>query len=196
MTATSNRREFLASIGAGLAGLSGCLSEGLPGSGGSVDRTLYVGSYHWEFVLMDGSGKEQEQVVLDRGTSLRLITFNTGANQALETLPTSVREAIPEHHELEERNEGRIPPPRSGDRHELLEEANEQYPDHSVAVVPSGGNHMGGGMMNPIALPHDATRPTTATSTVSQRGDYTLSCMTYRGYEHAYMDRDGALVVR
>lgn len=184
----------------GLTGFSGCLSGGLPGSGGPVDQTLYVGAYHWGFVLVDEAGDEREQVVLDRGTSIRLVAFNTGAEQALETLPTSVRTALPAHHELEERNEDRIPPPSDSELHELLEEANERYPDHSVAMTPSGGHHMGGGMgggmMRSLALPRDATRPTTTTVTAARRGDYTLSCLTYCGYGHAYMDLDDALVVR
>lgn len=202
MPATS-RREFLTALGttAGVTALTGCLSDGLPGSGGSVDRTIYVGAYHWGFVLLDEDGEERERMVLDRGTSLRLVAFNTGAERALGTLPTAVREAVPEHEALEDRTEDRIPPPSSGELHELLEEANDRYPDHSVAVMPSGGNHMGGGMgggmmMHPVALPHNARRPTNATLAASQRGDYTLSCLTYCGYGHPYMDVDGAFVVR
>lgn len=198
MTDALGRRTFLTSLSAaGLTGLSGCLSGSLPGSGGSVDRTLYVGAYHWGFVLLDDTGEKREQVALDRDTTVRLVAFNTGAAQALETLPASVRDAIPDHHELEARNEGRIPPPRNRDLHELLVEANERYPDHSVAVMPSGRNHVGSGMMlHPRSLPHDATRPTTATLTASRPGDYTLSCLTDCGYGHAYMDFDAALVVR
>lgn len=197
MAPGSSRRQFLASLGgAGLAGLAGCLSGGVPWNR-AVDRTLYIGAYHWGFVLVDDGGEERDQVILDRGTAIRLVAFNTGAERALENLPDAVRNAIPDHHELEERNEGRIPPPQDGDFHEVLEEANERYPDHSLAVMASGRNHMGGGMMlHAIALPHDATEPTTATLTASRRGDYTLSCMTACGYGHVYMDRDGALVVR
>lgn len=203
MTSPPSRREFLAAIGTttGLTGLSGCLSGGLPGSGRNVDQTLYIGAYHWGFVLLDADGNEHDQLVLDRGTTIRLVAFNTNAEQALEKLPPSVQNAMPEHHELEERNEDRIPHPQNGDMHELLDEANERYPNHSVAVMPSGGNHMGGGMwdgmmMHPLALPRDATRPRVATMTASRRGDYTLSCMTNCGYGHAYMDLDGAIVVR
>lgn len=198
MTPPTRRRAFLTTLGsAGLTGLAGCLSGGLPGSGGSIDRTLYVGSYHWGFVLLDDTGAERERIVLYRGTSFRLVAFDTSAEQALETLPTSVQEAIPDHHELEERTEGRIPPPSTGDLHELLADANERYPDHSVAVMSSGGNHMWGGMMmHPLELPHNARRPTTTTLIASRRGDYTLSCLTYCGYGHAYMDLDGALLVR
>lgn len=204
MISTVSRRQFLATLGAaaGTTGLSGCLSDDFPGNRESVDRTIYVGAYHWGFVLLDGGGEEQNRFVLDRGTSIRLVAFNTSAEQALESLPTSVRNAIPDHHELEARNEDQIPPPKEGGLHELLEEANEQYPDHSVAVMSSGRNHMGSGMwgdrmmMHPVALPRDATRPTTVALTASQRGDYTLSCLTYCGYGHVYMDRDSALVVR
>lgn len=197
MASTSSRRRFLATLGGtGLAGLAGCVSGGLPWSE-SVDRTLYVGTYHWGFVLADDSGEERDQVVLDRNTRVRLVAFNTGAEQALEKLPDAVRNAIPDHHELEERNEGRMPVPRHGDFHEALEDANERYPDHSLAVMASGRNHMGGGMMlHAIALPHDATEPTTATLAASRQGDYTFSCMTACGYGHVYMDRAGALVVR
>lgn len=92
----------------GLTGLSGCLSGDLS-RGGSPDRTLYVGSYHWGFILLDEGGEEREHVVIDRGTTIRLVAFNTNAQQVLETLPPSIQDAIPDHHELEERNEGRIP---------------------------------------------------------------------------------------
>ena len=55
----------------------------------------------------------------------------------MQSLPPSIREALPDHETLEERNEERIPPPADGDFHELLEEANEQYPDHiDTAYVP------------------------------------------------------------
>lgn len=201
--ATIGRRRFLAALGAsaGVAGLSGCVSGGPAGGRRSVDRTLYVGAYHWGFVLLDGSGTERDRVVLDRETSFRLVAFNTSAEEALETLPARVRDAVPDHHDLEARNEERVPPPRGRDLHEALEEANERYPDHSVALMPSGWNHMRGGrgggtMMHPIALPHTATRPATVTLTATQRGDYTFSCMTYCGYGHDYMDLDGGLVVR
>ncbi|GAA0197475.1 hypothetical protein ACFFQF_20735 [Haladaptatus pallidirubidus] len=150
---------------------------------------------------MDADGNEHDQVVLDRETAVRLVAFNTNAEQALDKLPSTVQNTIPEHHELEERNKQRIPPPKSGNLHTLLEEANERYPNHCVVVMPSGGNHMGGGMgsgimMHPLALPHNATKPTAATMRASRRGDYTLSCLTYCGYGHPYMDLDGALVVR
>lgn len=202
MTPPSGRRTFLTAIGAtaGLGGLTGCLSGWPEQGGGSVDRTVYVGAYHWGFVLLDEDGAEHERVVLDRGTTVRLVAFNTRAEQALQALPTSIQDVVPDHHELEERNEDRIPPPSTGELHQRLEVANEQYPDHSVAVMSSGANHVGGmrgGMMlHPIPLPHDASRPTTATLAASRRGDYTLSCLTYCGYGHAYMDLDGALVVR
>ncbi|MFC3959486.1 hypothetical protein [Halovivax cerinus] len=197
--APATRRGFLSTLGstAGIAGIAGCLSDRLPGGDGSVDRTVYIGAYHWGFILVDEGGAEREQIAVDRGTSIELVAFNTGAEQAFESLPASVRSAVPEHHELEERNEERIPAPNDGDLHEALEAANDRYPDHSVTVVPSGGNHMGSGIrMHPLALPTDTTRPTVDTVTASQRGDYTLSCMTYCGYGHPYMYLDGGLIVR
>ena len=200
---STSRRGFTCTLGAaaGLAGLSGCLSGGLPGGGGSTDRTIYIGAYHWGFILLDEDGEEREQIVLNRDTSLRLVGFNTDAKRALETLPTAVRKSVPEHEALEERNKARIPLSSSDELHELLEEANKRYPVHSVVVMQSGRNHIGGGMwdgmtMHPIELLHDATRPTTATLSASQQGDYTLSCLTDCGYGHTYMDRDSALVVR
>lgn len=35
------------------------------------------------------------------------------------------------------RNEGRIPEPSKGDLHELLANANQQYPNHSLAEIPT-----------------------------------------------------------
>ncbi len=139
----------------------------------------------------------QEKIVFDLGSSIKIVAFNTNARGALEDLPANIRDAIPSHEALEKRNEGRIPEPSKGDLHELLENANQQYPNHSLAVMPAGRNHMRGGMMlHPIPLPADATSPTTARLSASQRGEYTLSCTTYCGYGHPYMNLVGALVVK
>lgn len=194
------RREFLLAVGGAVASLSGCVSTALPGSGRDADVTLYVGSYHWGFVLLDDTGTERERVILDPGSSIKLVAFNTSAENALEALRSAVREAIPDHETLEERNEERIPSPANGDFHDELEEANDRYPNHSLAVMPSGRNHMGGrmgGMMlHPVPLPADATSQTTALLSASQRGNYTISCLTDCGYGHPYMELEGALVVR
>jgi len=222
VTPRPSRRRFLAAVGAssGSFGLAGCLGGGLPGDGDGPDRIVYVGAYHWGFLLLDETGAEHERLVLDPGTTVGIVAFNTSAEGTIAQLPGSVREAVPDHESLEERNEERIPTPPDGELHEALDEANERYPDHSLAVVPSGYNHMGGmggpngggmwgpngggmwgpnggGMMlRPIPLPHDAPRPTTAGMVATTRGDYTLSCTTYCGWGHPYMDLDGAFVVR
>lgn len=195
MVPTIQRRAFLTALGAGVASLSGCAGT-LPGSDDDVDRTIYVGAYHWGFVIFDESGEEQERVSLQRDDVLRVVSFNTLSHQAMDSLPSLIREAIPDHEALEERNEERIPPPADGDFHDLLEEANEQYPDHSLAIVPSGQVHMDGGMMmRSVALPQSATRPVVRQLRATQRGDYTLSCLTDCGYGHPYMEIDGGIVV-
>lgn len=192
----STRRAALATLGAAIGGLAGCTAGPFPGGGS--DRTVYVGAYHWGFVLFDDSGEELERVDVERGDVLRLVAFNTGASRAVESLPSPVGAALPDHEALEERNEERIPPPVDGDFHERLEEANERYPDHSLAVVSSGRNHMrGGGMtLHPVALLHGATTPVTRRVRATQPGDHTLSCLTYCGYGHPYMEIDGGIVVR
>jgi len=211
------RRRFLASLGAGAGavGLAGCVGRGLPGSAPRPDLTVYVGAYHWGFVLLDEAGTERERIVLDPGTAVEVVAFNVGAEEAIAALPSSVGSAVPDHEALEERNEERVPEPVSGDLHDALEEANERYPDHSLAVMPSGynempmdgmgggmdgpmgGGSMGGGMvLRPIPLPHDAPRPTMAGLVATERGNFTLSCLTYCGYGHAFMELPGALVVR
>ncbi|AZH27065.1 cupredoxin domain-containing protein [Haloplanus aerogenes] len=197
---TLRRREFLLAAGGALTSLAGCTAPNFPGGRRSnADATLYVGAYHWGFVVLDESGTERERVVFDPGSVVDVVAFNTSAEAALETLPSAVRGAVPDHEALEERNEERMPSPPGDDFHEALEHANEQYPDHSLAVMPSG-QHMGGGMggmmLHPIPLPADATSPTTARLTATQRGDYTLSCLTYCGYGHPYMERVGVLGVR
>lgn len=195
MTQTVRRRAVLAAIGGGVASLAGCVGT-LPGSGDGADRTLYVGAYHWGFVLIDDSGAERDRAVLQRGAVLRLVAFNTAAGGAVQTLPDQVREAVPDHEAIEERNEDRIPPPPASDFHKALEDANEQFPDHSLAIVPSGQVGMHGGMMmHPITLPRSASTPTIRQFGLTQRGDYTLSCLTYCGYGHPYMEIDGGLVV-
>ncbi|MDF9748175.1 MULTISPECIES: hypothetical protein [Halobacteriales] len=195
MSPTVQRREFLTALGAGIAGLAGCVGN-LPGTSGGVDRTIYVGAYHWGFIIVDESGEEQDRISLQRNDVLRVVSFNTLASQAVQSLPASIRDALPDHEALEERNEERIPAPADGDFHELLEEANEQYPDHSLAIMPSGQVHMGGGMMmHPVALPQNATRSIVRQLGATQRGDYTLSCLTYCGYGHPYMEIDGGIVI-
>ena len=216
MTSLPSRRQFLATLGAsaGAVALAGCLGTGFPGGSPTPDRTVYVGAYHWGFVLLDEDGEERERFTFEPDATVLIVAFNTSAGGALAELPRAVRDAVPDHEALEERNEERVPPPSRG-MHEALEEANDRYPDHSLAVMPSGynrgqgpmdgpwdggmkdGGMMGGGMMlHPIALPHDAPRPTTAGVRATERGDYTLSCQTYCGYGHPFMDRDGAFVVR
>jgi len=213
-----SRRTVLAGAGASLGtlGLAGCLGSRFPNTGGGPDRTAYVGAYHWGFVLLDEEGREHEAVTLDPGTRLRLVAFNAEAHEAIEALPASIQEAMPDHETLERRNEVRIPEPPSGTMHDALAAANERYPDHSLAVMPSGYNEMpmggygmgdgmdgpmggggsGGRMLHPVPLPHDASQPAVAGLVASDRGDYTLSCLTYCGYGHPFMELDGAFVVR
>jgi hypothetical protein len=148
---------------------------------------------------LDDTGTEHDRTVFDRGDSVKIVAFNTSAETALEKLPSAVREAIPDHETLEERNEERIPPPPNGDFHDVLDEANETYPDHSLAVMPLGRDmgHMGesGMTLHPIPLPADATSTTTARLSASERGDYTPICHRECGYGHDYMYLDGAFVV-
>lgn len=204
MARSGTRREFLTGAGAvTLTGLAGCTSATVPGLDSGPDRTLYIGAYHWGFILLDESGTEQDQVELDVGSSVQFVAFGAGADEAIATLPDEVREAVPGHEALEARNEERIPAPTAKDRHEALEVAEERYPDHSLAIVPAEMAQMHDGMMEGgmmgnrgMSLPHDATEPTGTTLTADQRGYFTLSCGTYCGYGHQYMDKDGAIVVQ
>ena len=198
-----SRREFLSTAAASAAtlGLAGCLGTGFPGGAGAPNRSVYVGAYHWGFIVIDEDGNERERLVLDPGTTVRLVAFNTSAEDAISRVPQAVRNAVPGHETLEARNEGRIPPPSSGEMHDALEEATERYPNHSLAVIPSGWNHMrgpmdGGMMLHPIPLPRAASQPTIAGIRGSQRGDFTISCLEYCGYGHPYMEFDGVFVVR
>jgi|GEM_PF-2222840 len=198
----TSRRRFLATFGAsvGSISLAGCLGRGRPRASGNADRTLYVGAYHWGFVLLDEAGTEHKQLTLDPGTRIRLIGVNTSAESAIAELPGDVKAALPDHESLEMRNEERIPTPPTRDLHEALEEANARYPDHSMAVMPSGYNHMqgpmdSGMMLHPVTLPHDAPRPAAVGLIASERGDYTVTCLTNCGYGHPYMELDGAFVV-
>ncbi|MFB6164727.1 MAG: hypothetical protein ABEJ31_06165 [Haloarculaceae archaeon] len=198
----SSRRRFVAALGAsvGSVGLAGCLSSGFGRRNATPDRTVYVGAYHWGFVLLDADGTERERLTFAPGTEIKLVAFSTRAERAIAELPRAVRQSLPDHETLEVRNAERLPAPPDGTMHDALEEADRRYPDHSVAVMPSGYNHarggMGGGMMlHPMALPHDAPRPSVAGLRATDRGDYSLSCLTYCGYGHPYMDLDGAFVV-
>lgn len=203
------RREFLAGAGSvTLAGLAGCTSTTFTGWDSGPDRTLYAGAYHWGFILLDEDGTERERVELEEGSNVRIVAFGAGADEAIATLPDAAQESLPGHEALEARNEELIPAPNEEYLHEALENAEERYPDHSLAIIPAemdrmqggmmGGGMMEGGMMGNrgMPLPHDATEPTVTTLTADQRGYFTLHCGVYCGYGHQYMDKDGAIVVR
>lgn len=186
-----------------MAGLAGCASATVSGVVGGPDRTLYVGAYHWGFILLDETGTEREQVSLDAGSRVQFVAFGAGADEAIASLPDEIRAAFPGHEALEARNEERIPAPTDEYLHEALEAAEEQYPDHSLAIIPAEMNRMHGGMMGGgmmgnrgMALPHDASEPTVSTLTASERGYFTLNCGVYCGYGHRYMDKNGAILVQ
>ena len=196
------RRRFLAGLGTGLgaSGLAGCLGTRLPGTAPEPDHTVFVGAYHWGFVMLDADGTERERIEFEPGSRVLLVAFNTEADDAIERLPAPVRGALPGHEVLEERNAERVPPPPTGTMHEALEAANDRYPDHSLSVMPAGYARprmpmRGGMLLHPIGLPHAARAPTTAGLLATDRGEYTLTCQVYCGYGHPYMVLPGALVV-
>lgn len=197
-TANETRRSFLVSVGTfSLAGLAGCTSVRFPGTPNGAQRTVYIGSFHWGYVLLREDGQELEQLRLNRGTAVRLVAFNVNAAVATEHLPQPVRDALPEHEALEERNEGVIPQPSDGELHELLEVANERYPHHSLAVMPAthGPGMMSGMTLHPVGLPADARTPIEVTRTATAPGEFSLLCTVYCGYGHPYMNRPSAIVV-
>ncbi|MFB6124874.1 MAG: hypothetical protein ABEJ59_02830 [Halanaeroarchaeum sp.] len=153
----SGRRAFLSAVGTvSLGALAGCTGRSLPLGGNAVDRTLYVGAYHWGFVVLDEAGNERERVVLDRGARVRMVAFSMEADAAIESLPDPIRARLPSHESLEGRNDSTIPAPNEAVLEEALSVAEERYPVHSVAVVPAGaerggmGGMMGGGSMGAL----------------------------------------------
>lgn len=204
MTQMASRRGFLAGVGAvSLSGLAGCSARRVPGWNEGPDRTLYVGAYHWGFILLDETGTERERIELEAGSRIRIVAFGAGADEAVATLPEEIQTAFPGHETLAARNEAKIPAPSEEYLHDALEYAEERYPDHSLAIIPAGMNQMDGGMMGGgmmgnagMPLPHDASEPTTTTLTADQRGYFTLICGVYCGYGHQYMYTQGGLVVR
>lgn len=203
MVQRSSRRNFLAGVGgATLAGLAGCTAASLPIGAREPDRTLYVGAYHWGFILLDEDGTERERVEIEAGSTVQFVAFGAGAEEAIATLPDAVQAAFPGHEALEARNEETIPAPNEEYLHDALEDAEERYPDHSLAIVPAEMDQMHDGMMGGMmgnrgmALPHDGSEPTVRTLTADQRGYFTLNCAAYCGYGHRYMDKEGAIVVR
>lgn len=198
-TASRTRRAFLSSVGtAFLTGLAGCTSVRFPGTPPSDARTtVYVGSFHWGFILLDEDGQEIEQLRLNRGTAVRFVAFNVNAAGAIERLPQPVRAALPEHEALEERNEGVIPEPSDGDLHDFLEVANERYPHHSLAIMAAthGPGMMSGMSLHPVGLPANARSPVEVTRTPTTRGEFSFVCTVYCGYGHPYMNTPSAVVV-
>lgn len=61
--------------------------------------------------------------------------------------------------------------------------------------MPSGQVHVSGGMMHPVALPKNATRPVPRQLSATRRGDYSLSCLASCRYSHPYMEIDGGIVI-
>lgn len=196
--ANRTRRSFLASVGvASLTGLAGCTSVRFPGTPNGAQRTVYIGSFHWGYILLDEDAQELKQLRLNQGTAVRLVAFNVNAAVATERLPRPVRDALPEHEALEERNEGIIPEPPDGELHELLEVANERYPHHSLAIMPAthGPGMMGGMTLHPVGLPANARTPIKVTLTATVRGEFSLLCTVYCGYGHPYMNKPSVIVV-
>ncbi|MFB6132597.1 MAG: hypothetical protein ABEJ44_04235 [Halanaeroarchaeum sp.] len=200
-----------------LAGLAGCTTTALQAGGESADRTLYVGAYHWGFILLDEDGVERDQVTLDVGSTVEIVGFGLEADDAISTLPTAIQESLPDHETMEARNLDRIPAPSEAYLHEALEEAEERYPEHSLAIVPAGygrndgrmmdggndGGMMGGGMMDGgmmgtrgMVLPQNASSPAVTRMVADRRGTFSLDCGAYCGYGHRYMNSPGAIVVQ
>lgn len=203
MTRPLTRRAFLATTTGAAVGLAGCLSTA-PGSRPSTpspDHSLFVGAFHWGFVMLTGDGTRHTSVTVSEGDIVRFVAFNMEAEAAISKLPQVVRSNLPDHEKLEEANDADIPTPPSGTLAQKRAEANAKYPDHSVALVPSGGMMGGGGMgrggmmFHPLFLAHDATTPVEVTVQAVVADEYSLECLTYCGYGHPYMDLDDAVTV-
>jgi len=203
MKRAPSRREFLAGAGAAtVTGLAGCTSA-LPGIGSEPDRTLYVGAYHWGFIVLDETGTEQDQITIDRGSTVEIVGFGIEAHEAVESLPSVVQEGLPSHEQLESRNAERIPAPSEEYLHEALETAEASYSGHSLSIVPAGAEQRGGGMMDGEMmgnqgqfLSQEATEPVVQTVTANQDGAFSIDCGTYCGYGHQYMNKSAVLVVQ
>lgn len=202
MKQVGTRREFLAGAGAvTVTGLAGCTSA-LPGSGSGPDRTLYVGAYHWGFIVLDETGTEQEQITIDRGSTVEIVGFGVEAHEAVESLPSEIQEALPSHEQLESRNAERIPAPSEEYLHAALEDAEANYPGHSIAIVPAGaenqGGMMDGGMMGSrgLYLSQEATEPVVQTLSADRTGVFSIDCGSYCGYGHQYMNAPGIIAVQ
>ncbi|MFB6086629.1 MAG: hypothetical protein ABEJ84_07480 [Halodesulfurarchaeum sp.] len=200
---STTRRKFLAgTAGVALTGLAGCTTGVLPGDRDGANRTLYIGSYHWGFILLDETGTERDQVTLDKGSTVEIVGFGVEAHEAVESLPAPIQEGLPSHEKLESRNEERIPAPSGEYLHDALEVAESAYPDHSLMIVPAGWEQRGGGMMNGgmmgsqgVLLSQEATEPDVQKVTADQSGAFSIDCGTYCGYGHQYMYRTGAIIV-
>jgi len=207
VTIAFTRRTLLATATGAIAVLAGCLSGGLPGQPPrpTPDRSLFVGAFHWGYTMLAGDGTPRTSVTVSEGDVIRLVAFNMEAETATGRLPRTVRANLPDHERLEAANDADVPAPADGTLEEARTVANQRYPDHSVALVPSGGyggmmgrGGMGRGGMpfHPLFLGHDASTPVEVTFDAAVPDEYSLSCMTYCGYGHPYMDLDDALVVR
>jgi hypothetical protein len=143
MTRAVSRRAVLSiAAGAFLGSLAGP-STRLVGGRSTAEqvarrrrRTLYVGAYHWGFVILDADGVERQRVRLRKGTTVRLVAFSAGSADAVAALPQAIRRRLPSHEVLEMRNEGRIPVQQGMSLESLLEAAERDYPDHGLEVVP------------------------------------------------------------
>ena len=202
MKQVSTRRKFLAGAGAvTVTGLAGCTSA-LPGSGSGPDKTLYVGAYHWGFIVLDETGTERDQITIDRGSTVEIVGFGVEAHEAVEALPSEIQEELPSHEQLESRNKERIPAPSEEYLHEALESAEANYPGHSISIVPAGadyhGGMMDGGMMGSrgLYLSQEATEPVVQTLTADRTGVFSIDCGSYCGYGHQYMNAPGIIAVQ
>lgn len=207
MAPSHTRRSFLTGVGvASIAALAGCTSSAFPWTGETVDRTLYVGAYHWGFILLDEDGVERENIVLEQGSTVEIVGFGLESDAAVASLPAHIRETLPDHETLEERNVDQIPAPNEEFLHDALEEAEELYPDHSLVVVPGyrrrSGGMMDGGMMDGgmmgergLSLLHDDSEARTMRLFADREGIYSMYCGIYCGYGHRYMVKSGVFSV-
>ncbi|XVH32969.1 hypothetical protein ACNS7O_07240 [Haloferacaceae archaeon DSL9] len=142
------RRPFLRRVGGAALAATGIggLSSAAIAQDGSDEETVeaYVASYHWGFAVYAADTQEITQISMQPGQVARLTVFHAGAEEARRALPDEIRDVIPSEEVLEERNADTIPVPEGGNLEALLEDAEANYPNHGLVVMPTGRGMRGG----------------------------------------------------
>ena len=193
------RRKLLKRVGGAAAvgltaGLAGCSGDGNGEDG--ADTEVYAVSFHWGFKMISPDGTVMDSIDASEGDSIRIHGVNLEPLAEGEEIdvPEAIASTAQDNYESwEAESVERIAPELGISEADLeadLKTAEDEYPDHSLAVTDPNGNQV----FN-VELPADMSSPVEKTLSVDSTGGYQYSCETYCGVGHPYMTLEDAIEV-